>query len=57
MCHLYAAARCCLDRFQYFLRDRDGKFSHAFNAVLTGVNVQILLSPPRPPKANAFAER
>jgi transposase InsO family protein len=46
-----------VDRFGFFLRDRDSKFSDAFDAVLAGVGIQVLLSPPRSPKANAFAER
>ena len=46
-----------IDRFRFFLRDRDGKFSDAFDTVLAGAGVQVLLSPPRSPKANAFAER
>ncbi|MGW9031592.1 integrase core domain-containing protein [Streptomyces sp. NPDC055722] len=49
-----------VDRFRFFLRDRDGKFSDAFDAfdaVLADAGVQVLLSPPRSPKANAFAER
>ncbi|GGN96110.1 hypothetical protein GCM10011579_097180 [Streptomyces albiflavescens] len=46
-----------VDRFRFFLRDRDGKFSGAFDAVLADAGVQVLLSPPRSPKANAFAER
>ncbi|WP_405784230.1 integrase core domain-containing protein [Streptomyces sp. NBC_01378] len=45
-----------VDRFRFFLRDRDGKFSDSFDAVLGGAGVQVLLSPPRS-KANAFAER
>ncbi|MGW2937124.1 integrase core domain-containing protein, partial [Streptomyces sp. NPDC001156] len=46
-----------VDRFRFLLRDRDGKFSDAFDAVLADAGVQVLLSPPRSPKANAFAER
>ncbi|WP_326710101.1 integrase core domain-containing protein [Streptomyces sp. NBC_01474] len=46
-----------VDRFRFFLRDRDGKFSDNFDAVLAGAGVEVLLSPPRSPKANAFAER
>ncbi|MGW9031562.1 hypothetical protein ACWGQ5_47625, partial [Streptomyces sp. NPDC055722] len=46
-----------VDRFRFLLRDRDGKFSGAFDAVLADAGVQVLLSPPRSPKANAFAER
>ncbi|WP_406516409.1 integrase core domain-containing protein [Streptomyces sp. NBC_00134] len=45
-----------MDRFRFFLRDRVGKFSDPFDAVLGGAGVQVLLSPPRSPKANAFAE-
>ncbi|WP_256726018.1 transposase [Streptomyces sp. IMTB 2501] len=35
----------------------DGEFSDGFDAVLADAGVQALLSPPRSPKANAFAER
>ncbi len=37
-----------VDRFRFFLRDRDGKFSDAFDAVLAGAGVQVLLSPEGP---------
>jgi putative transposase len=46
-----------LDRFRFLLRDRGGKFSDVFDAHLAGAGLQVLLSPPRSPKANAFAER
>ncbi|MGW9032896.1 integrase core domain-containing protein, partial [Streptomyces sp. NPDC055722] len=49
-----------MDRFRFFLRDRDGKFSDAFDAfdaVLADAGVQVLLPPPRSPKTNALAER
>jgi transposase InsO family protein len=42
---------------RFFLRDRDGKFSDAFDHVLAGAGVQVLRFPPRSSKANAFVER
>lgn len=42
---------------RFLLRDRDGTFSAAFDIVLTGADIQVLLTPPRPPKANTFTER
>jgi hypothetical protein len=45
-----------VDLFRFFLRDRDGKFSDAFDAVLADAGVQLLLSLPRSAKANAVAE-
>ncbi len=32
-----------VDRFRFFMRDRDGKFSDSFDAVLGGAGVQVLL--------------
>jgi putative transposase len=34
------------DQFRLFLRDRDGKFSDAFDAVLAGAGLHLVLSPP-----------
>jgi transposase InsO family protein len=43
--------------FRYMLRDRDAKYTHAFDAVFTADNIAILKSAPQTPKMNAHAER
>jgi putative transposase len=39
---------------KFLIRDRDAKFTRAFDDVFTGAGIRVLRSPPR---ANAFAER
>jgi putative transposase len=42
---------------KFLLRDRDSRFTRAFDAVFAADGIRILTSPPRAPRTNAICER
>jgi transposase InsO family protein len=41
----------------FLIRDRDSRYTAGFDEVVTSEGIEIIRSPPRAPRANAYAER
>ena len=56
-CHPHRAEGPRAIGIRFLIRDRDTKFTIAFDEVFQSENIRIVRSPARAPKANAIAER
>ena len=45
------------DNLKFLIRDRDAKYTDAFDAVFTAAGIRIITTPVQAPRANAICER
>jgi putative transposase len=46
-----------VDTLRFVIRDRDSKYTLAFDSVFDAEGIQVIQTPPQAPRANAIAER
>lgn len=52
-----SVCRSAVDALRFLVRDRDSRFTAAFDAVFTAIGMEVIRTPPQAPRANAIPER
>ena len=54
---IHGGTRFVGHRFTHLIRDRDAKFTAAFDAVFASIGITVVPTAPQAPRMNAYAER